>query len=182
MSVRPLILILSLSLPASIVFAQPQHAPPAKKKPSADRKTEGPKAIGRFDDWVAAIHQEAGQPVCYAFTPARTSTPEVKNRGRVVLTVTQRPGLRDAVAIEAGFTYPTDAAVTVKADQTQLEFYTAQRNAFARDGHAAAAALDRASRAVAVSPGPRETKVTDTFSLKGFAAAYAAIVKKCPPR
>ena len=172
-------LTLSIAVPA---LAQLHPATPKKKPVSAERKVDGPKKLGVFDDWVAAIHQEAGQPVCYAFTNALTSSPELKNRGRVVLTVTQRPALRDAVAIEAGFVYATDVAVTVKADQTSMDFYTSQRNAFARDGHAAAAALGRASRAVSTSPGPRDVKVTDTFSLKGFSAAYAAISKKCPPK
>ena len=44
----------------------------------------------------------------------------------------------------------------------------------------AVAAFDRGSRAISRSPEPKE--VTDTFSLKGFEAAYAAIVKACPPK
>jgi hypothetical protein len=72
--------------------------------------------------------------------------------------------------------------VTVQADQNNLDFYTHQRAAFARDGKAAVAAFRAAARAVAHSPGPRDTAVTDTFSLKGFTAAYEAISKACPPR
>ena len=98
----------------------------------------------------------------------------------MVLTVTERSSGRDAVAIEAGFTYAPNASVTLQVDQKGLEFYTAGRNAFARDGKAAVAAFDKGSRAIARSPGPKE--VTDTFSLKGFSAAYAAIVKACPPK
>ena len=69
---------------------------------------------------------------------------------------------------------------TVQVDQTGLEFYTAKRNAFARDGKAAVTAFGKGSRAIARSPGPKDATVTDTFSLKGFAPAYAAIVKACP--
>jgi hypothetical protein len=94
--------------------------------------------------------------------------------------VTERPSGRDSVAIEAGFTYAPNASVTVQVDQTGLEFYTHARDAFARDGKAAVAAFQRGSRAIARSPGPKE--VTDTFSLKGFGAAYAAIVKACPAK
>jgi hypothetical protein len=67
-------------------------------------------------------------------------------------------------------------------DQTGLEFYASQRNAFARDGKAAVAAFQRAARAIARSPGPKDQQITDTFSLKGFSAAYAAIVKACPAK
>jgi hypothetical protein len=95
--------------------------------------------------------------------------------------VTQRPGgARDAVAISAGFAYAANAEVTVQVENTSLPFYTSQRSAFARDGHAAVAAFERGRQAVAKSPAPRDTVVTDTFSLRGFSPAFAAINKACP--
>jgi Ni/Co efflux regulator RcnB len=142
----------------------------------------GPKAIGAFEDWIAATHQEAGQPVCYAFTRAQNSIPAVPGRGAVILTVTQRNSGRDAVAIEAGFAFAPNATVKVQADQVGLDFYTDKRAAFARNGHDAVTAFRAAARAVARSPGPHEATVTDTFSLKGFTAAYEAISKACPPQ
>ncbi len=162
------LLLLCLALPA---FAQtrPAHA------------WATPRAIGKFDDWTAATHQEAGQTVCYAFSRASNSSPALPGRGDVVLTVTQRPGgSRDSVALSAGFTYAAGATMTIQVDQTSLPFYTAQRSAFARDGHTTIAALERGRQAVAKSPGPRNTPVTDTFSLRGFSPAYVAINKACP--
>lgn len=164
-------LMLTVSLPALAAKPPPQKPAPAHV---------GPKAIGHFDDWTAAIHQESGQPVCYAFTRASSSNPTLRGRGDVVLTVTERPGGRDAVAISAGFAYGQNAAVQVAADPVTMEFYTAQRSAFARDGHAAVAAFQKGSKVVARSPGPKNSVVTDTFSLRGFSAAYAAIEKACP--
>ena len=86
------------------------------------------------------------------------------------------------VAIEAGFTYPQNAAVTMQVDQAGLDFYTSQRNAFARDGKAVVGAFEKGNRAIARSPGPNGQQVTDTFSLKGFSAAYQAITKACPAK
>ena len=140
----------------------------------------GPKQIGKFDDWIAATHSESGQTVCYAFTRAQSSSPALPGRGAVILTVTERSSGRDAVAIEAGLSYAANASVTVQVDQAGLEFYTSGRNAFARDGKGAVSAFGKGSRAISRSPGPKE--VTDTFSLKGFGAAYAAIVKACPAK
>ncbi len=150
---------------------------------ATDSKPGAPKSIGKFDDWQAATYQEAGQTVCYAFTrPASSQAqPAIAGRTEVVLTVTQRAGLRDAVALSAGFAYAANAEVPVQADQTTLQFYTSQRSAFARDGHAAIAAFQKSRAAVAKSPAPRGT-VTDNFSLRGFSAAYAAINKACPAR
>jgi hypothetical protein len=164
---------LLLALPAA---AQSKKTAPTTRAAAA----AGPKSIGRFEDWTAATHAESGQTVCYAFTRVQSSAPTLPGRGNVILTVTERSSGRDAVAIEAGFAYAANATVTVQVDQTGLEFYTAGRNAFARDGKAAVAAFGKGSRAIARSPTPKE--VTDTFSLKGFGQAYAAIVKACPAK
>jgi hypothetical protein len=170
-----LTLALLLATPAMAVTKKPVAHPAAHPATPA-----GPKQIGKFEDWTAATHAESGQTVCYAFTRAQSSAPVLPGRGAVVLTVTERSSGRDAVAIEAGFAYAPNATVTLQVDQTGLEFYTAGRNAFARDGKAAVTAFQKGNRAIARSPGPKE--VTDTFSLKGFGAAYAAIVKACPAK
>lgn len=143
-------------------------------------KPDGPKSIGVFQDWQAATHTEGGQPVCYALTRAKPAG-KLPGRGDVVLTVTQRPTLRDAVSISAGFPFAANAEVKVEAGTAKLDFYTAQRSAFARSGHAAVAAFTKAATAQATSPGPRGP-VADSFSLKGFSAAYAAITKACPAK
>ena len=159
------------------VQAQPR---PATAPATAAAKPDGPKSIGTFQDWQAATHTEGGQTVCYALVRAKPAG-SVAGRGEVVLTVTQRPALRDAVAISAGFTYAANAEVKVAIGATTLDFYTAQRSAFARSGVAAVAAFAKAPQAIAKSPSPRG-EVSDTFSMKGFAAAYAAINKACPAK
>lgn len=168
-------LIATLCLAA--LAAQPALAAPKKHVAPA-----APQSIGTFGDWQAATHPEGGQTVCYAFVRASASAPAVPGRGDVVLTVAQRPSGRDAVAISAGFTYPANASVSVEVGDIRLAFYTAGRSAFARDGHAAVAAFNKGAKAVAVSPGPRNTEVRDTFSLRGFGAAYAAATKACPAK
>lgn len=145
----------------------------------------GPRSIGVFDDWQAATHAEGGQTVCYAFV--RSGAPHAAAAGNpatdgAVLTVTERPTGRDAVALSVGFTYPPNASVTMRVGRTSLDFYTSRHSAFARDGHAAVSAFARGSTAVAQSPGPRGTTLSDSFSLRGFPAAYAAINKACPAR
>jgi len=172
----PALLAIALALPASGQTRKPPA--PAHPEPAA----AAARKLGDFDDWTAAIHQESGQTVCYAFSYARHSTPVIPGRDRVILTVTERPTGRDAVAISAGINYPQGAAMTVQVDTTGLDFYISQRNAFARDGKAAVAAFAKGSQALARSPGARDGQVIDTFSLKGFSAAYAAINKACPVR
>ncbi len=152
------------------------HATP--RPPSAN----APKRIGKWEDWQAATHQEAGQIVCYAFARAASSSPALPGRGDVVLTVTERSGGRDAVALSAGFAYGANAEVEMSSEGVTLPFYTAGRSAFARDGRSAVGMFGRGRQAQARSPGPRGQAVTDVFSLRGFTPAYAAITKACPGR
>jgi hypothetical protein len=182
-----LLAVLPLLLVSAAMAQQAPKPPPAPaaKKPApaaAAAKPDAPKLIGKFDDWIAATHPESGVPTCYTFTRAQSSIPAIAGRGGVVLTVTQRPSGRDSVAMESGFSFAPDATVTLQADQTGLDFYTHQRAAFARDGHASVVAFKAAGRAIARSPGPHDATVTDTFSLKGFTAAYEAISKACPAK
>jgi Invasion associated locus B (IalB) protein len=161
----------------------PAFAQPKKPAPGAPSGSGAAKKLGDFEDWIAATHQESGQTVCYAFVRAKSSVPAVPGRAEAVLTVTERPNLRDTVAISAGFPYRKDATVTMQVDTTGVDFYTAQSSAFARDGRAAVAAFHKGEQALARSPGPRDSQViVDTFSLRGFNAAYAEINKACPPK
>jgi len=166
-----------VSLATPVAWSQSKPAPVAVADESV------PKLLGKFGDWRTATHVEGGQNVCYAYTPALSSTPAMAGRGQVTLTVTQRPqGPRDAVAISPGFAYAANATVAAHVDGGAVDFYTAQRSAFARDGKAAVQIFLKGKQVVVKSPYPKGSQVTDSFSLKGFAAAYAAINKACPPK
>jgi hypothetical protein len=138
------------------------------------------RAIARFGDWQVAVHQEAGAPVCYAFVRARSTSVIIPGRGDVVLTVTQRPGAKPAVAITTGFKLSGHLDGLVLAGTEKLAFYIAGRSAFARHGQDAVTAFATADRALARFPAPKGGEVTDSFSLKGFAAAYAKLGAGCP--
>ena len=171
-----LIFLTGLSLPIAWSQTKPQAA-------AAAADAAPPKVFGKFGDWRAATHEEAGQLVCYAYTAAQKSTPALAGRGTVTLTVTQRPlGPRDAVAVSPGFAYAANAAVTASVDGAALEFYAAQRSAFARDGRAAVQMFLKGNTVQVRSPNPKSVVIADGFSLKGFSAAYAAINKACPPK
>ncbi|MDQ1080254.1 invasion associated locus B family protein [Pseudoroseomonas cervicalis] len=144
------------------------------------QQQQRPQALGTFQDWTAATHMEGGRKVCYAFTRASRSE-GAGNRQNVILTVTHRPQGRDQVALRAGYTYARNAEVSVTVGGTELDFYTAQDNAFARDGSRAVTTFRGGAQAVAKGQGPQgRGTATDTFSLSGFTAAYEAISKECP--
>jgi len=141
----------------------------------------GPVPLGTFSQWIAATYNEGGQKICYAFTRPTASTPVIPGRGEVLLSVTERPGVRDEAALTAGFPYAKGATVTVDVGSTRLSFYTAGGAAFARDDGAAVRAFTVGVTAVAHSPAPDKKMVADDFNLDGFTAAHNAIVKACPP-
>lgn len=139
-----------------------------------------PAPLGTFSNWTAATYDQGGHKICYAFTRPSNSTPVIAGRTEVLLSVTERPGVRDEAALTAGFPYVKGANVTVSVGSTALSFYTAGDAAFARDGAAAVHAFKAGNTAVAHSPGPHGVSVADSFSLSGFTDAYNAIAKACP--
>ncbi len=159
-------------------------AEPAAKSPPPPARADTPRSLGNFEAWTAAIHHEGDMLVCYAFTRAHGSSTKIAGRGDVVLSVTERPSGRDAVALSAGYAYPPGAEARLQVDKMSFALYTAQRSAFARDGHAVVAALlkTHAREAETHAPAPRHAQVTDQFALRGFAQAYAAISKACPAK
>ena len=156
-------------------------APVAVTKASTPGHVWSPVPIGKFGDWQAATHQENGQTVCYVLSYATSSQPLFQGRGHVVLTVAMRPKNRDAVAILLGYSVLPHAGASVQAGGKILHLYLEGRSAFAPHGHDAVEAFEAGKQAIGHFPGPRGLTLTDVFSLNGFAAAYAAIVKACPP-
>ena len=167
---------------ATIQTVSHAHTKTAAKSKSHKAASSAPQSIGKFGDWQAATHTEAGQTICYAFARPDASDPALPGRGDVVFTVTERAKLRDTVALSAGFVYPANAQVSVTVGSPSFPFYTAGRSAFARDGAALIAAFDKGSDAVVSSPAPKGKTVTDHFSLTGFSAAMTAVLAACPDR
>ena len=164
---RPLLLAAALLAPLSAAAQQQQQ----------------PRLIGEFTDWTAAALGSGAQQICYAFTrPQGDSQNAPPNRSLVMLTVTHRPEGRDQIALRAGYAYPRNATVEVSVGTTSFEFFTAGTDAFAREAAPVIAAFRRGLTAIASGPAPqgRTGRVTDSFSLRGFTAAYEAISRECP--
>jgi hypothetical protein len=69
----------------------------------------------------------------------------------------------------------------VEAGGRDLHLYLEGRSAFVPHGKEAIAAFQAGREAVGRFPGPLNMTMVDIFSLNGFAAAYAAVQKACPP-
>lgn len=141
-----------------------------------------PRILGVFGRWSVAVGTEDGQKLCYAYT---SPTQMSHRRSEVYLSVMHGSQGRNQVGLMSGYRYPRGATVTTTVGQTRLPFLTEGDMAFSRNGAAAVAAFRAGSEAVVRGPRaagrPRGT-VVDTFSLRGFTAAHAAISRECPPR
>jgi hypothetical protein len=170
---RLLILLAGLAWPA---FGQP-----ARSQVAPHAAHGRPVPIGDFADWHAASHKEGGVAVCYIFTRAEAPVARVPGRGDVVLSVTRRDGQRDSVALSPGFVLTGHEDAVLQAGGTKLLFYIAGRSAFSRDSAAAVAAFGHEVSVAAHVHGPKGADIADRFGLKGFSAAYAAMLKACAP-
>lgn len=145
---------------------------------------QGIKRLGDFDDWSAFQFTENGNKACYMASQPKKAEGKYKKRGDVYAIVTHRPGekLRDEVSILAGYSYKKDSEVRVIIGKKTYELFTQGDGAWAKDKKSdkiLVKAMIKGSSMMVKGMSARGTKTTDTYSLKGFTNAYAAIGKAC---
>jgi hypothetical protein len=153
---------------------------------AATHSAHGQKAqfVGSFQDWEAYAGTEGRNKVCYAVTQPTKKEGAVAKRGDVYLFVTHRPGdnERDVVNVKAGYAYKASSSVNAAIGNQTFALYVKDDTAWNRtsqeDKTMVQAMIKGATIVVKGTPnsGPG---TTDTFSLKGFGAAYQAIGKAC---
>jgi len=179
----PSLALFNVALPTGALvltlLAPPLAGPVAAQSSARPAAPAGPRAIGTFGAWTAALHTEGGAKVCYMLARAhREGSPP----STPTLTVSHRAGARDQVAFQGdGLRFQRNAAGTLKVGDSDLALYTHGDTAYARDSRAAIQAMRGGREAVARLPGPNgRGSASETFPLNGFSAAYEAIGRECP--
>ncbi|MEX0758145.1 MAG: invasion associated locus B family protein [Tistlia sp.] len=152
--------------------------------PAAAQEVE---RVGDFQAWSAYVAAEGEGKVCFIASKPLKSEGNYTRRGTVVAMVTRRPGRvpNDEVSIQAGYSYKPGETVELDVDgETAYELVTKDEYAWLprSDGE-----LDKKLIASMVNGlnmtvrgfSARDTLTTDTFSLRGFTAAYEAMKKAC---
>lgn len=145
------------------------------------------KRVGDFQAWSAYVAEEGQGKVCFVASKPLKSEGNYTRRGTVVAMVTRRPGrvAHDEVSIQAGYTYKAGEKVKVDVDdETKFEMVTKDEYAWLPRSNGE---LDKKLINAMVSGlnmtvrgfSSRDTLTTDTFSLRGFTAAYEAMQKAC---
>ena len=142
------------------------------------------KLIDSFGDWEAYRESDGGKAVCYVGSQPKKATGKYKKRGEVYVLVTHRPAEKSigVVSFKAGYTYQTTSEVDVSIGDATFKLFTDAGHAFAYDGKTDKALIEAmagGARMVVRGTSSRGTRTTDTYSLKGFTAAYKAIGKAC---
>jgi len=142
------------------------------------------KSLGSFGDWEAYWETDGGKPVCYIGSGPTKAKGKYKKRGETYILITHRPAEKSigVVSLKAGYTYQKASETDVFIGDNAFKLFTDAGHAFAYDqktDKALTQAMVRGTKMVVKGTSSRGTKTTDTYSLKGFAAAYKAIGKAC---
>ncbi|MEK9673333.1 MAG: invasion associated locus B family protein [Rhodospirillaceae bacterium] len=142
-----------------------------------------PKLLGQFDDWEAFSATEDGATICYMGSQPKKSEGKYTKRGRVALLVTHRPKdkERGIVSITTGYTYKKESVAKAVIGDVAFDMFTNGEHAFVEEGRdpELVNAMIRGVDMVVTGTSSRGTKTTDTYSLKGFTAAWKAIGNAC---
>lgn len=144
-----------------------------------------PKALGNFSDWNAYSYQEDGKLTCYMTTSASKKEPSSVQRKDVAVLVTHRPADKtyDVVSFLTGSPLKKDVDPKVVFDEDKkITLFAEGSTAWARDAKTDQAIVDamrKGAKMVLFAEMDKNGKLTDTYSLKGVAAAHDAIDKAC---
>jgi hypothetical protein len=142
---------------------------------------------GEFKDWGFFTSKENGKKICYITSSPVKKTGTYKIRGQVYLIVTYRgKGTVPEVGVDTGYTYKSDTDADFIVDgRKQFSFFTSSKTpqmSWAKDEQAdrtVIAALKNGGRVTVKGTSNRGSTSQDTYSLKGFGAAYDKMIAAC---
>lgn len=141
------------------------------------------KRIGQHGDWDAYTRGTGNSQFCYMVSKPQTASLQSR-RGEIFFLVWHRPGQKefDVVQVDIGYPFKEDSQVEVRIGGDSWSLFTKNESAWTykqTDDTALVAALRKGARMTVKGMSSRNNPTTDTYSLKGTSAAYAAINKAC---
>jgi hypothetical protein len=155
----------------------------AAEADTVDSRQE-PSLEGLYSDWSLYGMQENGNLTCYLLSGLERSSDTVARRRPAVILITNRPaeGKRGVVSVNPGYVYEDGSTVLLSIGRRQFHLFTASGSAWAQDGddQQIIAAIRGGSALVVTGHMKGGPATTDTFSLRGFIPALAALDHACP--
>ena len=141
-------------------------------------------SLGTHADWESFKAQENGKPVCYMGAVPTKSQGKYSKRGRTFLLITHRPAekSKNVISLQAGYTFQKTSQVDLIIGKLKFKLFTDEQWAFASNAatdNELVESMIRGAALIVRGISSRGTNTTDTYSLRGFTAAYKTIGKAC---
>jgi hypothetical protein len=169
--------------PAAAKPAAPKHA---AKKPAANAASEQPVLLGQYGDWGAYKAAPGGKTVCFALAKPTSAVtdPPGRNRDASYLFISTRPSekVKNEVSAIVGYPQKPSSDATATIGNAKYAMYTQNDGAWIKNAAEEAQMVDalrKGSDLVIKSESARNTKSTDTYSLKGLAQALDKVTEEC---
>jgi invasion protein IalB len=172
---------LMLTCAMALLVAEPS---PARAADAASGDTQEPSLEGLYNDWSLYGIQENGNLVCYLSSGLEHASDPVPRRRQAFVLITNRPaeGRRGVVSVDPGYTYEDGGTVLMTIGRKQFHLIGKNGSAWAQDNEdpQILAAIRGGSTLVVTGRMRNGPATTDTFSLRGFPKALAALDQTCP--
>ena len=146
-----------------------------------------PKRIGAYRDWVAYVYESGDDRICYIASVPTGWKPKGINRDPAYFHVSHYPGRNIVGQLHVEVGYPLKpnsrprARVRIKKKTQDFRFFVRDSSAWVVDQNdpPVVEAMKAGSTLAFTATSARGTVVTDSYSLRGFTAAYKAITAAC---
>jgi invasion protein IalB len=152
---------------------------------AASAEAAAPRVLGTFNDWEAyQLVEGANQRTCYMASQPSKKEPGNVKRGDVLVFVTHRPADKERDVVNVQFGYPLRAGndVQLTIGDAKFSLFPNGEAAWTRgaaDDKALVGAMMKGVTMTVIGLSERGTKTVDSYSLRGFTAAYREITKAC---
>jgi invasion protein IalB len=154
------------------------------KKP--DATAEQAVLLGQFGDWGAYKATPGGKKVCFALSKPTSATTEPPGRPRdpSFAFVSTRPAekVKNEVSVIVGYKQKVGADATASIGSANYVMYTQEEGAWVKNAGEEAQMVDamrKGADLVIKSVSIKDTKTTDSYSLKGMAQALDKVAEEC---
>jgi len=143
-----------------------------------------PRLLGTYGDWSAYVFTENGNKVCYMASKPKKEEGNYTRRGDIFALITHRPaeGTKNVFSYITGYEYKAGSEATIDIGSNKFALFTQDETAWAPDAQTdnkIANAVKAGSNMIIKGISSRGTATTDTFGLKGSAAAHDKITTEC---
>ncbi len=143
--------------------------------------------ISEHHDWKAYVHGSGKERICYVSSSPKSWKPKGINRDQAFFQVAHflGPNLKGEIHVEVGYPLKPGsrprARIKVKKKTQDFRFFVKDSSAWVVDQKNAPVveAMKDGSTMTFTATSARGTVVSDSYSLRGFTAAYKAATKAC---